>query len=121
MVGYERERTTAHRIAFKLNGGVIPHGHYVLHRCDNPPCCNPAHLFVGTQKQNLEDMRRKGRAGDCRNIGERHGMCKLADSQVAEIRKLYATPVLSQDKLAAMFGVGQSQISRILRRESRCE
>lgn len=53
--------TTAHRVAWALNFGPIPDGQYVLHSCDNPPCCNPRHLWLGTQKDNLHDMAAKGR------------------------------------------------------------
>lgn len=52
----------AHRMALELHSGVIPDNHSVCHRCDNPPCCNPAHLFAASQAENLLDMYRKGRA-----------------------------------------------------------
>lgn len=52
----------AHRFAYELNFGPIPEGHYILHRCDNPPCVNPEHLFLGTQTDNVHDMFAKGRA-----------------------------------------------------------
>lgn len=52
----------AHRIAWTLTRGPIPDGLVTCHHCDNPPCCNPAHLFVGTQRENLADMKRKGRS-----------------------------------------------------------
>lgn len=51
----------AHRVAWTLTHGPIPQGKFALHRCDNPPCCNPRHLFLGTQIDNMADMRRKGR------------------------------------------------------------
>lgn len=51
----------AHRVALRLSGVAIPDGKKALHRCDNPPCCNPAHLYAGTSKQNAEDRERRGR------------------------------------------------------------
>lgn len=54
--------TPAHRVAFTLDGGALADGQVACHRCDNPPCCNPAHIFAGTQADNLADMRAKGRA-----------------------------------------------------------
>lgn len=107
-------RTTAHRVAYTELVGPIPPGRIVMHTCDNPPCCNPAHLRLGTQKENLADMFAKGREGDNRNFGEDHGRHKVTDAQVREIRRLYATGKHSQQALAKKFGVWQSQISRIV-------
>jgi hypothetical protein len=62
--GYGRVHVAAHRLAFQLANGPIPAGLLVLHRCDNPPCCNPEHLFLGSNADNMADKVRKGR---CRN------------------------------------------------------
>lgn len=118
-VGYNGLRTTAHRIAYMLKVGEITDGMVVMHKCDNRLCCNPEHLEVGTQAENLADMRRKGRANDCPPTGERHGRCKIPTSKVDEIRSRYAKGGITQCALAEMFGISQTQIGRIVRMENR--
>jgi hypothetical protein len=86
---------TASRVACELAYG--PSDLDALHTCDNPRCCNPAHLYWGTHQQNMEDRQRKGRAA----VGERNGRAKLTAGQVREIR----TRPESQRKLAREFGV----------------
>lgn len=85
----------AHRRAWELAFGKIPEGMCVLHKCDNPPCCNIEHLFLGTKKDNAHDAIRKGRQS----------------VQVQEIRKL--SGLKTQWELANRFSVNQSTISRI--------
>jgi hypothetical protein len=75
----------AHQLAYRLKRGLIPEGMSVLHRCDNPPCCNPAHLFVGTHDDNMRDMVIKGRS----RRGEDHGRAKITEDIVRDIRRRY--------------------------------
>jgi hypothetical protein len=80
---YHGRQVTAHRLAFELTSGQpIPDGLYVCHSCDNPPCCNPAHLWLGTHTDNLHDSSVKGRM----HPGELHGNAILTGAQVGEIR-----------------------------------
>src|SRR5262245_56068801 len=77
----------ANRLAWELTHGPVPPGLWVLHRCDNPPCCNPAHLFLGSNEDNVRDMQSKGRARPpLPRRGATHPMAKLTLDQVAEIR-----------------------------------
>ena len=96
----------AHRVSWELHFGAVPQGLFVCHKCDNPPCCNPVHLFLGTQGDNLQDMKQKGRS----QVGERHWNVKLSETQVLEIRNRYSRGQITQDELAKEFGVSQGTI-----------
>jgi hypothetical protein len=110
--GHYGKAVHVHRLAYELAFGAIPEGLCVLHHCDNPACVNPSHLFLGTQKDNIEDMIRKGR----RFTG--NGNAKLTLDQVREIRRLYGTGQYSQRQLGRQFGVTYPNIGSIVRGES---
>lgn len=104
----------AHRLSFMIHCGEIPKGMYVLHSCDNPTCCNPRHLRAGTPLDNMQDKVNRGRLVVPRGEQSRHA--KLTESDVIEIRKLYASG-MTQLKLAKEFGVSQPHIGDIVRCE----
>lgn len=101
-----------HRISWMLSNGPIPKGMSILHHCDNRKCVNPKHLWLGTQADNVRDMENKGRSK--KSKGEQHGRVKLTNNQVQEIRERYALGDESQSRLAALFGITQSHVSKII-------
>lgn len=105
-----------HRIMFEAYYGPIPKGLYVLHRCDNPPCCRPDHLFLGTLSDNTKDMMAKGRHKPTWVPGSKHGRAKLNEEQVISIRKRKAAGERRQN-LAAEYGVSIKTINGIIYRE----
>jgi hypothetical protein len=98
-----------HRLAWMFHYGEMP-ALQVLHRCDNRPCCNPAHLFLGTNADNVADKVAKGRARTIR--GEAHHSHRLRESDVHLVRKLLRNGI-SQQKIADRFGVTQVAIGAI--------
>jgi hypothetical protein len=130
--GYGRFRLNgrnvyAHRAAYEIANGQIPVGMYVCHHCDNKPCINPDHLFIGSPRDNFQDAYVKGRItsrwGEHRGIdperqprGERHGCARLTEAQAQEILDR-ATAGEPQRQLAAEFGVSFQLVSLIALRK----
>lgn len=111
----------AHRVAYEQAYGPIPAGRSVCHRCDNPPCVRPSHLFVATQADNLADMRGKGRhfspfRGQVQR-GATNRNAKLTEEAVLTIRRLAEEGMLQRD-IAARFGIDRANVSHIVRRKS---
>jgi hypothetical protein len=94
-----RKTRSAHRVSWLLHFGEPPIGMCVCHRCDNPPCVNPAHLFLGTLAENNFDKERKGRAVQVRGV--QHGGARLTEAAARRIKFGFESP----DVLAQEFGV----------------
>lgn len=103
------KRYSAHRWAYERFVGPIPEGMVIRHKCGNRPCVNPAHLEVGTQKQNCEDTVAHGRSAR----GEKSGMAKLTEKEVSEIYQI--APHLTYAEIAAMYNVTKWNIEAIAR------
>lgn len=127
-----KQSDRAHRYSYILHFGSIPHGLLVCHKCDNPSCVNPDHLFVGTDKDNRDDCIAKGRhnapTGD-RNFRHRHPEslrgenapnAKLTAHQVRQIRSLYKPHVVMRKDLALKFNISRAQIDRIIEGSAWC-
>lgn len=100
--GIGKKGYIASRYSYELHKGPIPDGLYVMHGCDNPLCVNPAHLSVGTQKENILDAVKKGRM---------HGGYKLTADDVRKIRALRGK--MMQTEIAKKFGIHVNGVSRI--------
>ena len=101
------KETRAHRLSWEAHRGPIPEGLCVLHRCDNPACCNPDHLFLGTKLDNSKDCNQKGRFKS--NVGINNPRAKLSEDQVRVIHLEGG----SQIAIARKYGVSQQLVSRI--------
>lgn len=99
--------TTAHRYAWAIANNRLPGKLFVCHSCDNPPCCNPAHLFLGTTQDNVDDCVAKRR--HC--IGERNGHAIINESDVVDIRNSR----LSGQRIASKYGLSGQAVSNIRR------
>jgi len=124
-VSRDRGMVLSHRFAWELLQGSIPDGMCVLHKCDNPPCVCPEHLFLGTRIDNNKDMEKKGRANyiawkfmkpEHRARGERIAKT-MTEESVRCLRREYAGGGTSFVKLGKKFGIGKTTVENIVRRK----
>lgn len=113
----------AHRYSYRLAFGEIPKGMYVCHHCDNPKCVRPDHLFLGTQRDNLHDMRRKGRDMDsvCPHLharGSRAAGALLNEKNVFQLRRLHLFKGCSSLRIARWVKMDPAGIVRMLKGEN---
>jgi len=106
-----------HRVTYRHFRGDIPNGLFVCHTCDVPSCCNPDHLFLGSNQDNVNDMIKKGRGSSPpRNlhvVGSAHPLSKLTEDEAVKIRHMYSQGVIQED-LAKLFGVARQTISKVV-------
>ncbi len=107
---FRGHKESAHRVAWILQNGEIPDGMCVLHRCDNPLCVNPSHLFLGTQRENMLDKVAKGRANTPKGVSSK--LSKLCDDDVREIRQLIDAGYTHR-YIGQMFGISNVAVSYI--------
>lgn len=107
----------SHRLSYTLFKGPIPNGLNILHKCDQPACINPDHLFTGTQAENLQDCVRKGRHTKVALKGSTNPKAKLTDADIQEIRATPKRPRYLYD-LATKFGVSRGTICSVKRGRS---
>lgn len=113
--GEGKPRVATH-VSWFLHHGEWPNdlGLWVLHKCDNPPCVNPAHLFLGTQQDNMRDSAKKGRKA----VGEAAGGAKLTEADVRAIRRACLAGDMTREELGKKFGVHPNTIGNVVTRKT---
>jgi len=104
-VGEKGNNYYAHRASWELTYGPIPEGMYCLHKCDNPSCVNPNHLWLGTYKDNMQDCSQKNRLGGSVQKGENNYNAKLTPSDVIQMRRMYYRGEGTITELARSWGI----------------
>jgi hypothetical protein len=118
MIRQGAKRVFAHRVSYQSAFGQIETGKCVLHRCDNPRCVNPAHLFTGTRADNNADKTAKGRQAKGRGHGKPGEQSHFAKLSAADVGAIRALSGISQRAIAARYGISQPNVSKIINQKS---
>ena len=110
-----KKQVKAHRFIYEQTYGAIPPKMNALHKCDNPACVNPQHIYLGTQKDNVRDMMERNRGGYKAMGGDDHPNRKITMDKANEIRRLWSLGGVFQRELGEKFGISQAVVSKILR------
>lgn len=102
-----------HRLSWIIANGPIPDGMTVCHKCDNPPCVNPSHLWLGTHQDNTTDMIQKGR--EKHPSGEAHNSSKLTEANVYSLKKLWITGEFPKAHLGRIFNIDRGHVGMIIK------
>jgi len=113
---FHKRMMMAHRVSWEIHNGPILQGIQVLHKCDNPECSRPDHLFLGNQSENMVDCVEKGRKNTAK--GERHAKAILREEDVLQIRSLCQSGLQSRHEIARSFNVSYASITDIVLRRS---
>jgi len=125
LLGYGKLGTTqgrtgfAHRVSWELaNDSLVPDGLVICHRCDNPSCVNPSHLFLGTVADNNQDRHNKGRTKSPSNKGENNPAAILTKVQVIEMRDHKEKGTLSPKEMSIKYGIALNTVYEVLRKRN---
>lgn len=113
-INWSGKTLLTHRVSYEINNGPIPAGMLVRHKCDNPPCCNPDHLELGSHHDNNIDCVNRGRHSRTGQKGEANPASRLTEAQVIAIRQSTDT----QDEIAINYGVHVDTVKGIIARRS---
>jgi len=113
MMVYKGRIHASHRVSWQEFYGEIPEGMLICHKCDNPSCVNPDHLFVGSNQDNMDDMKQKGRASKSKD--KQKSRRKISREKELEIIERYKTSNVTQKSLANEFGIALNHVRRLTR------